>query len=59
MQTFNATDLNKEPAMIFRAVDKEGAVKINHDRYPDKIFILSAKVRGEVDVLEGEGKTTG
>lgn len=59
MKTFNATELNKEPQKIFRTVDIEGAVKINHDRYPDKIFILSAKVRGEVDVLEGEEETSG
>ncbi len=54
MQTFDATELSREPKKIFRVVDLEGAVKINHDRYPDKIFVLSAKVRGEVDNNEDE-----
>ena len=47
MDTFSSTELNKSPAKIFRTVDLEGSVRINHDRYPDKIFILSAKKRGE------------
>jgi hypothetical protein len=45
MKTFNATELNKSAAKVFREADKAGSVKINHDRYPDKVFVLEARER--------------
>lgn len=45
MKTFTAKELNKSPAQVFRAADQEGSVKINHDRYPDKVFIIEARRR--------------
>ena len=47
MKTFTATELNKNAAPVFREVDKNGSAKINHDRYPDKVFILSSVERGK------------
>lgn len=49
MKTFNATELNKSAAKVFREADKSGSVKINHDRYPDKVFILEGRERGLMD----------
>lgn len=46
MKTFNATELNKSAAKVFREAYKEGSVKINHDRYPDVVFVLEARARG-------------
>jgi len=53
LKTFNATELNKNAAKIFRAVDQEGSVKINHDRYPDKVFIIEGRARraGSCDMV--------
>lgn len=45
MKTFTAKELNKKPAQVFRAADQEGSVRINHDRYPDKVFIIEGRVR--------------
>jgi hypothetical protein len=45
LKIFNATELNKKPAEIFREADINGEAKINHDRYPDKVFILSGRAR--------------
>ncbi len=49
MKTFTSTQLNKSPAQVFRAADQEGKVKINHDRYPDKVFIMEGRERGWID----------
>lgn len=46
MKTFNATELNKSAAKVFREADINGSVKINHDRYPDKVFVMEARERG-------------
>lgn len=46
MKTFTATELNKEPAKIYREADRHGSVLINNDRYPHRIFELSARDRG-------------
>lgn len=46
MKTFTAKQLSNRPAEIFREADKEGSVKINHDRYPDVVFVLEARERG-------------
>ncbi len=57
MKTFNATKLNKNAAKIFRAVDQEGSVKINHDRYPDKVFIIEGRARRDrVDYCDACGR---
>jgi len=45
MKTFTAKELNKSPAQVFRAADKDGEVEISHDRYPDKRFVLEARER--------------
>ena len=42
MRTFTATQLNKSPQEIFRAVDQDGAVEIKHDRYADS-FVIGKK----------------
>ena len=47
MKTFSATELNKSAFKVFREADKNGSAKINHVRYPDKVFILSAVERGK------------
>lgn len=61
MKMFTSTELNKNARKIFRAVDLEGSVRINHEHYPDKIFIITGKKRGEADPdqLQGEEETTG
>ena len=45
MKVYNATELNKSAAKVFREADVNGEVKINHDRYPDKVFILTGRER--------------
>lgn len=45
MKTITAKEFNKRPAQAFREADKVGAIKINHDRYPDKIFFLESRDR--------------
>jgi len=58
MKTYNATELNKSAAKVFREVDKNGQALINHDRYPDKVFILKGRERREPDTElndKGEG----
>ncbi len=52
MKTFTAKELNKSPAQVFRAADQDGSVKINHDRYPDKVFIIEGRSRGMVSMNE-------
>lgn len=45
MKTVKAGDFARTPADVYRAADKEGMIKINHDRYPHRIFILQVKDR--------------
>ena len=40
-----AEKLAKKPAQAYREADKGNTVTINHDRYPDKIFELTARER--------------
>jgi hypothetical protein len=47
MKTYSASDLSNRPAKIFSEVDKNGEALINHDRYPDKVFILKGRERRE------------
>jgi hypothetical protein len=57
MKTFNATELNKNAAQVFRAVDTEGSVRINHDRYPDKVFIIEGRARRVGISVEDKGQS--
>lgn len=49
-----AESLAKKPAQAYRAADKGETVVINHDRYPDKVFELTARERrsGVSDLLK-------
>lgn len=40
-----AREMNKYPAQAYREADKGEKVVINHDRYPDKVFELTARDR--------------
>jgi TfoX/Sxy family transcriptional regulator of competence genes len=40
-----AEKLAKQPAQAYREADKGNTVTINHDRYPDKVFELTARER--------------
>jgi len=44
MKKFTATQLNKSAQEVFAAVNEEGVVEIKHNRYPDKIFVISSIV---------------
>ena len=49
MKTFKAEEFNKSPQRVYRAADIDGSVRINHERYPDVIFVLEARNRGVSD----------
>lgn len=40
-----AKDMHNSPAQAYREADKGETVIINHDRYPDKVFELTARDR--------------
>jgi hypothetical protein len=40
-----AKDMHNSPAQAYREADKGETVIINHDRYPDKVFELTARER--------------
>ncbi len=40
-----AEEMTKRPAQAYRSADKGESVIINHDRYPDKVFELTARER--------------
>lgn len=40
-----AKDMHNSPAQAYREADKGNTVTINHDRYPDKVFELTARER--------------
>lgn len=40
-----ADQFNKKPQDVYRAADKGETVTINHDRYKDKVFELTARDR--------------
>lgn len=50
MKTFSAKNFSNKPEPVYRAADREGEVKINHDRYKDKIFILTARERNPINM---------
>jgi len=47
VKTFTAEEFSRSAAKVYRAVDLGGLVKINHAQYPDRIFILSMRERGQ------------
>jgi len=46
-----AETLAKKPAQAYREADKGNTVTINHDRYPDKVFELTARERRPIPTL--------
>ena len=48
--TVTAKEFHNSPAKPYREADKGNDVVINHDRYPDKVFVLTARERAK-----GEG----
>jgi hypothetical protein len=40
-----AKEMHNSPAQAYREADKGETVVINHDRYPDKVFELTARDR--------------
>jgi len=59
MKTFTAKEFNKKPGPVYRAADKDGAVKVNHDRYPDKLFVLEARDRRCLTIEEKDALAEG
>lgn len=49
MKTFTANEFRRTPQKVYREADIEGAVKINHGNYKDKVFVLKSKPRGVED----------
>lgn len=47
MKTFTAVEMSNHPQKVYRAADKDGAVKINHGQYDDIVFILTSRKRRE------------
>ena len=47
MKTIEAKQFHMKPSTAYRYADLNGSIKINHDRYPDKIFVLTARDRRE------------
>jgi len=45
IKTFTAKEMHNSPRQVFREADKNGQAIINHDHYPDKIFVLTARDR--------------
>ncbi len=42
-----AGQFSNQPELAYRSADKGEDVIINHDRYKDVIFVLTARERGE------------
>jgi hypothetical protein len=40
-----ADEFRKKPQEVYRAADKGDEVVINHDRYRDRVFVLTARER--------------
>lgn len=40
-----AKEMHNSPAQAYREADKGNTVVINHDRYPEKVFELTARER--------------
>lgn len=46
MKTFSAYEFQRNPRAVYRAIDLGETVRINHNQYPDKIFIITSEPRG-------------
>ncbi len=44
-RTFTAKDVHDHPGDLYREVDRKGQALINHDRYPDRIFVVTSRPR--------------
>lgn len=44
-KTFTAEEFSNKPQQIYREADKGSVVTINHSRYPDVIFEITARPR--------------
>ena len=44
-KTFTAEEFSNKPQQIYREADKGNSVTINHSRYPDVVFELTARPR--------------
>ena len=51
MTTFQATDLNNSAQKVFKTAATERMVIINHARYPELVFELTARPRGKRENL--------
>ncbi len=51
-----AKEMHHAPAKAYREAYKEGKVTINHDRYPDKVFELTARDRRSAEETENESE---
>lgn len=63
-KTFTAEEFSNKPQQIYREADKGSTVTINHSRYPDVIFEITARPRrvnldGNKLVEVGDGCFTG
>lgn len=54
MDVFSAEQFNKHPRQVYRAADLNGEVRIDHDRYPDRVFVLTSRERKPLDGLSPE-----
>lgn len=59
MKTFTAVEMSNNPQKVYRAADRDGAVKINHGQYDDIVFILTARNRGEETEYSNAGEDVG
>lgn len=54
-----AKEMHNSPAQAYREADKGETVVINHDRYPDKVFELTARDRmplSDIDLIDAQNK---
>lgn len=63
-KSYTAEEFSNKPALIYREADKGSTVTINHSRYPDVIFELTARPRrvnleGDKLVQTSDGCYTG
>lgn len=44
-KTFTAEEFSNKPLQVYRSADKGESVTINHSRYPDVVFEITARPR--------------
>lgn len=52
-----AKEMHHAPAKAYREAYKDGKVTINHDRYPDKVFELTARDRAAIKKEDDKSDT--